>query len=88
MPVPFNLTSLDMLFTAGQAARMVQREPSPACRRRGRSPHPENAAGRDGDLRGLADYIYNNIFLGYTTKQWGRRPEELSGSVTARVPVA
>ena len=35
----------------------------------------------------LARYIYEKIFLGYTLKQWGIRPEELDFSVSARVPV-
>ena len=38
-------------------------------------------------VRDLAEYIYQNVFYGYTTKQWGLEPEELSPSVTARVPV-
>lgn len=38
-------------------------------------------------IRDLADYIYQNVFYGYTTKQWGLTPEQLSPSVTARVPV-
>ncbi|HYL76310.1 MAG TPA: UDP-galactopyranose mutase [Bryobacteraceae bacterium] len=39
------------------------------------------------DLRFLADYIYDNVFYGYTVKQWECRPEELDPSVTGRVPV-
>jgi UDP-galactopyranose mutase len=41
----------------------------------------------DPDLKFLADYIYEKIFVNYTAKQWGLKPEELEGSVTARVPV-
>lgn len=39
------------------------------------------------ELKFLADYVYENVFLGYTTKQWELKPEELDPSVTARVPV-
>lgn len=86
VPVPFNLTSLNILFPQVEAARleallvdsygMEQKVPILKMRE---SAHQ--------GIRDLADYIYRNVFLGYTTKQWGLKPEELSPSVTARVPV-
>lgn len=41
----------------------------------------------DEDLKFLADYVYEKVFLHYTTKQWGVSPNEVDGAVTARVPV-
>lgn len=41
----------------------------------------------DEDLKFLADFIYKKIFLNYTKKQWGLKPEELDPSVTERVPI-
>ena len=41
----------------------------------------------DDNLKFLADYIYEHVFVNYTTKQWGLKPEEIDPSVTARVPV-
>lgn len=41
----------------------------------------------DEDLKFLANYIYENVFLNYTTKQWGKSPKDLGGGITARVPV-
>ena len=41
----------------------------------------------DKDLKYLANYVYEKIFLHYTTKQWGVSPEDVDGAVTARVPV-
>lgn len=41
----------------------------------------------DEDLRFLAEFIYEKVFLGYTLKQWGISPEELDPTVTGRVPV-
>ncbi len=35
----------------------------------------------------IADYVYENIFLHYTMKQWGQTPEEIDPEVTGRVPV-
>ncbi len=41
----------------------------------------------DEDLKFLAQYVYEKVFLHYTTKQWGVNPNEVDGAVTARVPV-
>ena len=41
----------------------------------------------DVDLKFLANYVYEKVFLHYTTKQWGVNPNEVDGAVTARVPV-
>ena len=41
----------------------------------------------DPDIREIAEYVYQNIFLKYTMKQWGQTPEEISPEVTGRVPV-
>ena len=41
----------------------------------------------DADVREIADYVYKNVFLYYTMKQWGQKPEEISPEVTGRVPV-
>jgi UDP-galactopyranose mutase len=38
-------------------------------------------------IRRLGERIFEDIYLGYTQKQWGMHPEELDPSVTARVPV-
>lgn len=39
------------------------------------------------DLKELAEFIYEKVFLGYNLKQWGMKPEELDPSVSGRVPV-
>ena len=41
----------------------------------------------DDDLKYLANYVYEKIFLHYTTKQWSTSPQDVDDSVTARVPV-
>lgn len=38
-------------------------------------------------LRWLAEYVYEKVFLRYTVKQWGVKPEELDPLVTGRVPI-
>jgi UDP-galactopyranose mutase len=86
VPVPFNLTSLAMLFPADRAERLTEA----LLARYGADaqvPILKMRQQEDPELRGLADYIYHAIFEGYTIKQWGLDPQELSASVTARVPV-
>ena len=41
----------------------------------------------DENIQKVGRYVYENIFLHYTMKQWGQKPEEVDPSVTARVPV-
>lgn len=41
----------------------------------------------DEDLKFLANYVYEKVFLHYTTKQWSVSPTDVDGAVTARVPV-
>ena len=47
----------------------------------------ELRAQDDPELAEIADYVYNNVFLYYTQKQWGLTPDEVDPSVVARVPV-
>lgn len=42
---------------------------------------------KDDDLKILAQFVYEKIFLHYTEKQWGMNPKEIDSSVTARVPI-
>ena len=41
----------------------------------------------DKEIKWLADYIYEKVYLNYMEKQWEVKPEELDASVTERVPV-
>ena len=86
VPIPFNLNSLYATFPPRLAARLEERlleEYSFGAR----VPILRLRSAADADLRMLADYIYQHVFLGYTEKQWGLSPEELDSSVTGRVPV-
>ena len=86
VPVPFNLNSIAQLVPSGLASRLED-----ALLRHftygAKVPILKLLQHEDTDLRFLADYVYKNVFLGYTIKQWGLRPEELDPSVTARVPI-
>ena len=86
VPIPFNLNSLYDLFPASSASKIEGKLLS----RYGQGakvPILELKQANDSDLKELSEYIYQNVFLNYTIKQWGFRPEELLPTVTARVPV-
>lgn len=86
LPVPFNKESLRRAFGPERGAELIAK----LVERFGdevKVPISKLREERDPDLAEVADYIYENVFLHYTTKQWGKRPEEIDPSVTARVPV-
>jgi len=86
LPVPFNLNSLHKVFDKNKAASLEEKLLSVYGADR-RVTISELLASHDGEIHELAEYVYRNIFLHYTQKQWGITPEEIDPSVTARVPV-
>jgi UDP-galactopyranose mutase len=87
VPIPFNLDSLAALFPAPVAARIE----SVLAAEYGigkKIPILKLQQSSNEEIRAFADYVYRNVFEGYTIKQWQLRPQELSPSVTARVPVS
>ncbi len=86
VPVPFNLNTLDALLPAADAAALTR---SLLARFGAQARVPVLALVQDADpaLRDLGALVYEKIFLNYTVKQWGLRPEQLDRSVTGRVPV-
>jgi UDP-galactopyranose mutase len=86
VPLPFNLNSIEQLFTPDMAQRLSNKLIE-AYGFGSRVPILKLREAEDTDLRFIADYVYKNIFETYTIKQWGLRPEELCPSVTARVPI-
>ena len=86
MPVPFNLTSLRIAFGEEEGARLEEK----LCARFGREQKVGILALRqeeDEDLKKVADYVYEHVFVHYTVKQWGTSPEQIDPATTARVPV-
>lgn len=84
--LPFNLQSIERAFPQTLAKRIEEKL---------LAKYPYNSRvsildfqeQEDEDLRFLAKYIYDNVFLNYTTKQWGISPSKVDKSVLARVPV-
>lgn len=86
LPVPFNLTSLHMAFPEEKAARLEDKLLS-AYSANARVTILSLRENTDPELREVADYVYENVFVHYTMKQWGQIPEEIDPATTARVPV-
>ncbi len=85
MPVPFNLTSLDIAFEDKAAALADKLLSTYGAEKK--VTILELRQSKDPELAELADYVYENIFKTYTMKQWGQRPEDIDPATTARVPV-
>ena len=86
IPIPFNLNSLYEVFSPSLAKRLEDKLLS-KYKHGAKVPILELRKTNDQDLKFLANYIYKKIFVNYTAKQWGRKPEEIDPEVTARVPV-
>lgn len=86
VPVPFNLNSLRSLFTT-QYAEQLEEMLTKQYGFGKKVPILELMDVAGEELKELAEYIYKNVFYGYTVKQWGMKPDELDRSVMARVPI-
>ncbi len=86
IPVPFNLNTLHMVYEKEQAD-VLEKKLVDAFGMESRVPILKLREHEDPDIRQIADYVYENIFLHYTMKQWGQTPEEIDPAVTGRVPV-
>ena len=86
LPVPFNLNTLKMVYGEEKAA-VLEKKLVDTFGFGARVPILKLREQQDDDLRAIADYVYENVFLRYTMKQWGQTPEEIDPAVTGRVPV-
>lgn len=84
--IPFNFHTLYQVFPVTMAKRM-ETKLLDAFPYNTKVPILEFQKQDDDDLKYLANYVYEKIFLNYTTKQWGVSPKDVDGAVTARVPV-
>ena len=85
MPVPFNLDSLDIAF--GERAPALAKKLLDTYGAERKVTILELRENTDPELKEVADYVYENVFVYYTMKQWGTTPEQIDPNTTARVPV-
>lgn len=85
VPIPFNLTTLHALLPqqADRLERCLLEKVGPG----GTIPVLRLLEEEDPELRTLGEFVYEKIFVHYSAKQWGLRPEELDRSVTGRIPI-
>lgn len=86
VPLPFNLTSLRLCFSASEA-QALERALLEAFGTNAQIPILELRRTGRRDLTELADFIYEHVFEGYTQKQWGLAPDAIDPAITGRVPV-
>ena len=86
IPIPFNLNTLNIVF-GEEKGNKLKEELVNTYGMEARVPILELQKSESEGIREVADYVYENIFLKYTMKQWNQKPEEVDTSVTARVPV-
>ncbi len=85
-PVPFNLDSLRNAFGEREGRRLGEKllNAYPA---QSQVTILELRQNPDPEIAAIADYVYEHVFVHYTMKQWGQKPEEIDPNTTARVPV-
>ena len=86
MPVPFNHQSLKLAFGEEKGEHLYQKLVATFGENK-KVPIMELRSKNDPELTEVADYVYENIFLYYTMKQWGKTPDQIDPSITGRVPV-
>jgi len=85
-PIPFNLNSLKILYPQSQADLLAEKLIKKVGLNQ-KVPILDFLKAKDQDLKNLAQFVYDKVFLEYTQKQWGLKPSQIDPSVTARVPI-
>ncbi|MDD5800660.1 MAG: UDP-galactopyranose mutase [Coriobacteriales bacterium] len=86
MPVPFNHASLKLAFGDQKGERLYQKLVAEFGKDK-KVRILELRQKNDPELHEVADYVYENVFLHYTMKQWGKTPDQIDPAVMGRVPV-
>ena len=86
VPVPFNFTSIDILLP--EIASNLKTSLSKVVDSKGEISITKLAKiTSDENLLRLSNYVLDNIFAGYSKKQWGLGLDELGQSILDRVPI-
>lgn len=85
-PIPFNLNSLDIVFPE-ELARRLARTLTDTFGADAQITVTDLRTFVDDDLALVANFVYENVFMQFTEKQWGLGIQQLDPSVIARVPI-
>lgn len=86
VPIPFNINTVYQVFSP-KYAKQVEEELVKTFGWGASIPIVKLLEYDSPVLKHISNYIYEHIYLHYTLKQWGLHPNELSNSVTSRVPI-
>lgn len=85
-PTAFNFKTIDTFYSPEQA-EILKRKIKESFGDRKSATVVEVLQNPDPDIRGYAEYLFQNDYAPYTAKQWGVSPEEIDPSVLQRVPL-
>ena len=85
-PTPFNFTTIDTFYPQ-EKAQLLKEKLQIAFSGRSTATVVEVLENPDVDIRGYAEYLFENDYAPYTAKQWGVSPHEIDPSVLKRVPL-
>ncbi len=81
LPIPINLDTINQLYGLSLDSAGLQKFFESV-----REPREQIRTSEDVVLNAVGRELYEKFFRGYTRKQWGLDPSELSAQVTARIP--
>ena len=84
-PIPFNFESIDTYFP--NESENIKKELLKLFKKDSRVSIYELKKQKNKLIKKLADFVYENIFENYTTKMWGKTPDQIDQSVLKRVPI-
>ena len=85
-PTPFNFTTIDTFYPADKAEALKEKLTA-AFAGRETATVVEVLEHPDPDIRGYAQFLFDNDYAPYTAKQWGVDPSQIDPSVLKRVPL-
>jgi UDP-galactopyranose mutase len=81
VPIPINIGTVNRVYGLKLTEKTIQ-----AFYDRVRQPRAQIRTSEDVVINAVGQDLYEKFFRGYTRKQWGLDPSELSASVAARIP--
>jgi UDP-galactopyranose mutase len=81
VPIPINIETVNRLYGLDLNEQTIQ-----SFYDRVREPRAHIRTSEDVVINAVGRDLYEKFFRGYTRKQWGLDPSELSASVAARIP--
>lgn len=85
-PTPFNFTTIDTFYPMDKA-QLLKEKIKKAFPNVPTATVVEVLSHPDDDIRGYAEFLFENDYAPYTAKQWGVSPDDIDPSVLKRVPL-